>query len=120
MSNLYPPPYSTLTPAPTLCDPNLILTGDAKACNSWMTPGKAVTLFKPWRPGLGQGGVREKCHRAGTWVPLPALDPIAWTWVAGGGRSETHLLQDLQSLISVGYSFSSDLTHLLQVWGTGG
>ena len=43
-----PNPRSTLTHAPTLHDQSLILTGDAKAINNWVTHGKAINLFKPW------------------------------------------------------------------------
>lgn len=44
---------------------------------------KAVRLCKPWRLGLGQGGVWEKNHEAGTWVLLPPITPAHCLDMAG-------------------------------------
>ena len=75
-----------LTHTPTLHNQNLILTGDTKAINNWVTRGKAVKLFKPWRPGLGQGGMRENSHKT-MWVAPPPIGPIlGCEWLAGVGE----------------------------------
>lgn len=101
-----------LTHTPTLRNQNLILTGDTKAINNWVTRGKAVKLFKPWRPGLGQGGMRENSHKT-MWVAPPPIGPIlGCEWLAGVEKTQVWT-SNLANLLGAPSSLTSGPSFLI-------